>query len=416
MTPSSAEFGTELRRHRLEKDISLAQLARAVHYSKGYLSRIENGTRSPNRDLARRCDVALGIGGALAALLPAASMEAPLSPLGPVSLTDERLALEPQSAQLSRDPVALEAFEALFGEFRRLGGLVSSRLIDKTIVEQTKTLVAAAQAADGKHRPRLQALSARYAEYAGWMLQESGADQEALWWTSIAVELADAIGDDTMAVQGLIRQALFALYRGDAQSVVDLAGAASRSASAPAWLRAQALQRQAQGHALAGDYDATRRALDQAAALPPDPDLPAKDLRLGPTTIDMAAVNQGWCLCDLGETQTAAEILDRELPKIPVVARRSRARFGTRRALAYALGGEPRQACAAALDVLPDAAAIQSATINVDIVRLGRALARWRTDPDVRSLLPRISVVLRMNALRGPTATPWAARGSDFGR
>jgi len=61
------------------------------------------------------------------------------------------------------------------------------------------------------------------------------------------------------------------------------------------------------------------------------------------------------------------------------------------------------------LEVLPDAAAIQSATINVDIARLGRALTRWRTDPAVRNLLPRISAILRMNGLRGPTATLSAA-------
>jgi transcriptional regulator with XRE-family HTH domain len=405
--PTSAEFGLELRRRRLEKGISLAQLARTVHYNKGYLSRIENGTRPPSQELVRLCDAALDAGGELAALLPA-PMEPQLSPFESESLTVGWPVLEPHLAQLSSDPAAIDAFKALFSEFRRLGSFASSRLVHPTIVEQTKTLVAAAKAADGKHRLRLQSLTARYAEYAGWMLQESGTEPEALQWTALAVDLADAVGDDTMAVQSLIRRALFALYRGDAQAVIDLAGAASQSASAPGWLRVQALQRLAQGHALAGDYDATRRALDQAAGFPPDPDLPPKDLRLGPTTIDMTAVNLGWCLCDLGETRAAAEILDQELPKIPATARRSRARFGTRRAVAHALGGEPQQACGAMLEVLPDAAAVQSATVNVDIARLGRALTKWRTDPAVQSLLPRISAILRMNGLRGQTATPSA--------
>ncbi len=32
-------------------------------------------------------------------------------------------------------------------------------------------------------------LRARYAEYAGWMWQESGNDGAALWWTDKAVEM-----------------------------------------------------------------------------------------------------------------------------------------------------------------------------------------------------------------------------------
>ncbi|MEV7415273.1 helix-turn-helix domain-containing protein [Streptomyces sp. NPDC089919] len=74
------EFGPALRRARQGRGLSLSALAGLVHYSKGYLSKIENGGKPPTPDLARRCDAALRAGGRLAALVP----ETPPAPAPPV--------------------------------------------------------------------------------------------------------------------------------------------------------------------------------------------------------------------------------------------------------------------------------------------------------------------------------------------
>ncbi|XVQ14225.1 helix-turn-helix domain-containing protein [Spirillospora sp. CA-255316] len=63
-------FGERLRRLRAEHGLSLAELSRLVHYSRGHLSKVENGQKPASADLARVCDEALGAGGALAALAP----------------------------------------------------------------------------------------------------------------------------------------------------------------------------------------------------------------------------------------------------------------------------------------------------------------------------------------------------------
>ncbi|MFB1045189.1 nSTAND1 domain-containing NTPase [Streptomyces chrestomyceticus] len=65
------EFGDALRRLRREREVSLRTLAQLVHYSKGYLSKIENGEKPPTGDVARRCDAALAADGTLARLLSA---------------------------------------------------------------------------------------------------------------------------------------------------------------------------------------------------------------------------------------------------------------------------------------------------------------------------------------------------------
>ncbi|MFF3109142.1 helix-turn-helix domain-containing protein [Kitasatospora sp. NPDC057904] len=63
------EFGAELRRLRKVRGLSLAEMSRLVHYSKGYLSKIENGGKPATPDLAQRCDDMLRAGGALVRLV-----------------------------------------------------------------------------------------------------------------------------------------------------------------------------------------------------------------------------------------------------------------------------------------------------------------------------------------------------------
>ncbi|MFD6108595.1 helix-turn-helix domain-containing protein [Streptomyces yangpuensis] len=58
-------FPAQLRRLRLQRGLSLADLARETHYSKGYLSKIETGSKRVTVDVARRCDDVLRAGGEL---------------------------------------------------------------------------------------------------------------------------------------------------------------------------------------------------------------------------------------------------------------------------------------------------------------------------------------------------------------
>ncbi|MET9293465.1 helix-turn-helix domain-containing protein [Streptomyces sp. NPDC003077] len=67
----ATDFGDELRRLRREKGVSLSALSRLAHYSKGYLSKIENGEKPPSAEVARICDQALEAGGALVRLVAA---------------------------------------------------------------------------------------------------------------------------------------------------------------------------------------------------------------------------------------------------------------------------------------------------------------------------------------------------------
>ena len=58
-------FGSRLREYRDHRGWSLADLSKATHYSRSYLSNVENGRKAPTDDLARLCDEALRAKGEL---------------------------------------------------------------------------------------------------------------------------------------------------------------------------------------------------------------------------------------------------------------------------------------------------------------------------------------------------------------
>ena len=121
---SSPTFGERLRTLRAERGLSLADLSSLVHYSKGYLSKVETGDKPPTVQLARGCDKALGAEGSLLRLLIAA----PNSQHAPGALRANRVAVrrEPmhRPAQL---PAAVADFAGRGWEIGQLDAMLAGR-------------------------------------------------------------------------------------------------------------------------------------------------------------------------------------------------------------------------------------------------------------------------------------------------
>lgn len=375
-------FGPEMRRLRIAVGLSLKDLSVRVHYSKGYLSRIENGVKNPHPDLARLVDHALGADGALITLVPnpnrtSAAATRRVEPPPPIDL-----------GGLHEDPRSVDSYADIFVALRRVGrGIPAGQLIGQLEL-CASTLIHAARGTRGEHQARLLALAARYAEYLGWMYQEFGQDETALAWTDRAVHLADHAGDDEMSNHALVRRSLFSLYEGEAAETIRLAELAVSAPEISPNLRRLALQRQAQGYALAGDLRRTMRALEETAAVPlAGPDQPT----LGPKpSAEILAMTKAWCLVELGQAREAAELFAENLPLLPPDSRRSRARFGIRQTLAHVLDGELDQACAVAETILPDYQAVNSATVRVDAARLWHLLIKHQGYGPARDLAASI--------------------------
>jgi len=415
------QFGTELRRLRLAADMSLARFAEPLHYSKGYLSRIETGRQPPTAALARRCDALLGADGRLAALVhddqrigrgasslrstPVGAMIGGLDSVAPlarrqllaagaawaVSTTDADL----DSQAAARPPV--EALGDLFAQMRRLGQLTASDAMIPMLEAQTRVVAGLAAQARGTSGASLLTLAARFAEYTGWMTQESGDEISAMNWTAQAVEMANAAGDHDLAGYASIRHALITMYRNDGTQTVALARCA-QSPSLASEIREQAARREAQGHALLGDHASAMRCLDLAHKFRGQNATPTVT-SLGPTHLsDAIEMLTGWCLFDLGRPGEAAAILDRQVETLAADAIRSRARYGMRAALAHAAAGEIERACDGLGALLDLADAIDSATIDADMRRLASELGRFRAATSVKAVLPRLSASLHRSA------------------
>ena len=409
----------------MKAGLSLTQLSAKIHYSKGYLSKIETSLKTPSVELARLCDAALDAEGELVSLIaeeaPEAQSDATIDD-GEVWLMnlasdgmswfhpmDRRDALVMETASMAgfglssqgisataKEPMALAAFRSLFDQLRSLGQTASPGVVLPAVIAQTHVLRGLAAKAPGGMREELLVLGARYAEYAGWMAQESGNDQAALWWTARAVEMAAAGDDHDLAVYALVRRALVTLYREDAAQTIELARQAQVKRETPSRIRGLAAQREAQGHALAGDYDACRRSLDRARELLGSSTNDQAAATLGSVNVtDPVSMVTGWCLYELGRPREASQILDGEVARIRPQALRSRARYGVRQALAHAAAGEVEHACDLTGELLTITDVVSSATITTDLRRLSRVLARWHTHTSVRDLYPALTASLR---------------------
>lgn len=428
MSVSDEFFGPRLRGLRLSRGLSLAELARRVHYSKGHLSKIENGLAAPTELFAKQCEGVLGVEGELLGLVsPVAkrSAKASLSEIGEevwvmtmgpegessFAATGRRGVLKAGVASLvglgvgagrsprtasARAEHAIPRFHDLFGEIRRLGQSVSPGVVLPMVIAQAQALRSLAPDVRGGASAELGLLAARTAEYAGWMAQESGDNSAALWWTRTAVSIADEMGDRDLATYALVRQALVAMYQGDARATVTLAQRAQSTSATPRRILGLAAQREAQGHALAGSYDQCMRSLERAAShLAAARADPMAGPVLGTSHVDdPVAVVTGWCLYDLGRTAEAAEVLDRQVPLIPAHAIRAKVRFGVRQALAHAASGEIDRACALAEEMVPSALTVDSETISLDVRGLATTLRRWHTSPAVRQVEPMLASAL----------------------
>ena len=402
-------FGAELRRRRQLAGLSLARFGDLVHYSKGYLSKIESGTQTAHPAFARQCDAVLNADGALISLLtPTTHKDEPggdepntgywtmsLQPDGTGHFApmagppaDVGVGLNMNAGHEAVDPtVVVSLFEERFQANRAFGQRVSAQLVLPMLIAETHTLRSLAISAPDGAEPVWQ-MAARYAEYVGWMSQEGGNDQQALWWTRMAVAMAERGGDHSWAPFALVREADRTMYADDGPRTIALAQRAQAAAAATARVRGLAAEREAQGHALLGDRTACERALDRSAELLAEAASGLVPLQGPWTTPDATLMARGWCLLDLGQPTEAAALLESGMRGLARSASRNHARWAVRTALAQITADEIERACEIVELLADDLRQLDSATVRHDLRLLQREFRRRGNTPRVRDLIP----------------------------
>lgn len=417
-------FGSELRRRRQLAGLSLAQLAVLIHYSKGYLSKIESGDKSANLTLAKLCDAALAADGTLIALVTEATITRPADDddtdpdTGPWYLRldshgtthfnrtdgtsfDGTTAFGPGPgiAGFAADPAVLSVlFSTRLDMAKTVGQMASPALVLPSLISETHLLRGLARnAGDEQSAGALWRLAAQFAEFTGWTMEDYGDDRQATWWTNYAVRLALRGGDSTMRAFALFRQADMAMYADDPIGTIDMARRAQADPTATARVRGLAAQREAQGHALLGDAKECFAALGRSTDLLAEAArMPSGALVLGATrTPDLNTLVRGWCLFELGRPAEAAELLESGIGGFAADAARARVRFGLRAALAQASSGEVDRACEIVTWLAADLTRVDSAMARHDIRRLARELRRQSGRTSAQDVLPLLADLLR---------------------
>jgi hypothetical protein len=302
----------------------------------------------------------------------------------------------------ANDEATLPVFRSMFIESIRLGELVSGNVVLPIVIAQTRALRSLVGSATGSTRASLLLLATLNASYAGWLTLEAGHDRAAKGWSDLAVGMASRTGDVDLIAYTFIRQAQIALYHDDAALTIALAKRAQRDPRVAPRFRGVAASREAQGHALAGDYDQCRQALDRSIELLVGADgsstldgVPLPPMFGGGSTGYAIGYIVGWCLHDLGRSRKAGEVLDQDIVLIPEGHRRAALRYAARRVLAHATAGEVDHACVLAHELLDTSELVDSAMTRLELRRIMQTLRRWPDHGSVRELRPRLVATLR---------------------
>ncbi|MFD0883393.1 XRE family transcriptional regulator [Streptosporangium algeriense] len=293
------------------------------------------------------------------------------------------------------DLETIEWLERCLAEHRRAEDTMGSRPLMPVVRAQFATVADLVRGVRGTAGDRLVGMVAQYAQFLAWMCQDSGDLAAALAWYDRSHSWALEAGDAALAATTLNMRAHLAWSTGDPQRCVRLAEASRwHDGHTSLGIQGMAAQMAARGQAQMGQGRQARSLLGEAEELirnateHPEEEPPW-----------MYFYGEGWFLMqrgmaelELGDGRRAVPFLERGLAGLAGSYRRDRAWFGACLAHAHALAGEAEAATETALDIAPDAVAVNTYAVR-DLHKVAGLLDHMRA-PGARALreaLPQAS-------------------------
>jgi tetratricopeptide (TPR) repeat protein len=307
-----------------------------------------------------------------------------LAPVGrkPVNALEHALekSLVPHASQIE---AAVGYLRRVFTEFDSADWLLGPQLQLPTVASHLSLVERLLTVARGDSQSDLLTLRTRYAEFAGWLHQDSGQWSTAVWWTERALKSARDTDDSLMTAYLLVRKSVQAAADGAPGLAMGYARAAQSLSSLTPTVRAVALQQEAHGLALTGNAEACLRRLDKALELSAQA---GESDREGPARYCIPAFVQIWratCLLEIGQPRQAIDIFERELAMLPTHHYRDRGVYLGRLAVAYAAEGTPEASLTPGRQAQDIAKATGSERITRELKTLHGLLGRWAHVSDV---------------------------------
>jgi tetratricopeptide (TPR) repeat protein/DNA-binding XRE family transcriptional regulator len=239
---------------------------------------------------------------------------------GPGSIpTPDAITLSPTPATDTSgyrvEPALVATYRSVLSHYARIDNLAGPLPLLTVLPEQVAFLERLLPNISGDLRKELLDVAARSAEFTGWLCQDAGDFQAAVFWSDRALNYALQRGDSHLISYVLMRKSNIASDAGDGEGALDYARAALRE-----WerltprLRAVALRQEAHGHALRGDVSEVARSIDRAMEQVIDerPTDPEFDLTTY-CTIGYVGMEAASCWLQVGEPKRAIETYEQRI-------------------------------------------------------------------------------------------------------
>lgn len=245
--------------------------------------------------------------------------------------------------------------------------------------EQISAIQRLRQSYRGAGRKKLLQIQTQFAEFCGWVYQDSCDYRASLYWSGRALEWSHMCGDREATAFILARRSHLAADMGDPTEAVEAAEAALRMMPGESSrVTVFSLTCAAQGHALRRDsvncertYAAARDLLERQET---DPSRPWALLLVDHSYID---VHRARSLALLADYAGAVKSFRQAISALPHGYRRDRGVYLAREAVAHVGNGDAEQACAVGFQALTIGAETGSGRIVRELESLDTALNQF---------------------------------------
>ncbi|MFE9407315.1 hypothetical protein ACFYN0_00720 [Streptomyces sp. NPDC006704] len=283
------------------------------------------------------------------------------------------------------NPEMLKYLTSVLDQHAEAEPLVGPQFLVAPVQAQVPLIEQMCLEAYGPLRERVLRLGARYTEFLGWLYQDTGNPDEAMRWTSQAMDYAQELNDSSLMAYIFQRRSNIATEAGYAGHGAGLASAALRySPDLSPRVRAVVLRQLANSKASLGEHTEARRAIDQAleAAAQGDDD----DPMAGYCSVAYVEMEGANCDLRLESPEDAVGTFTESLMHWPAVQERDRGLCLARLATANATLGDVEGSHTAAHQALGIAERTGSARIRDELFRLRPRLAPWRKLVEISEL------------------------------
>lgn len=340
---STDTLGTAIRRLRLDRGLSLAQVGALVDYSRQAVWDWERNRRTPHPDIVQALDNALNAGGRLVTLH--ARDLAARQPQGSDRVTAGLC------GRARPDLGMHDHLATILASQRAMEDTAGAALVIPATRQQLGTVERLRRDASGDIRKGLLSLESQYAQFLGWCYQDLGDEVASEHWYGHALLAAHEAEDDNMVASVLSMRSNAAWDTGDPRQAAALGEAATRPAATPGVL-ALSHQQAARAYGRLGERTEAERSLDTAAKLA---QAAARSPEREPAWIyffdeNRFAIQRALVLRELGDYKAAADLFRQAIKQLPESFQRDRAVYLARLAQALALDGQLDEAVVVAAE------------------------------------------------------------------